>query len=78
MMELNEIVMKLIGPVNPVGETRTDDERFENLKQLCELVDSLVVIIDKVTPNERRHEFSMKRAGEYASNFLTHNLGIPE
>lgn len=74
-MELHDIVMKLIGPVIPIGETNTDEVRFENLKQLCKLVDTLVFEIDRVTAYMNQAEFSMKRAGEYADKFLT-DLGI--
>lgn len=76
-MELIDVVRKLIGPVDPVGETHTDNERFENLKQLTELVDYLVGDIDKVIVNKNRPEYSMKRAGEFAEHFLT-KLGIEE
>lgn len=72
-----EIVNKLIGPVRPVGETNTDNERFENLKNLCKLVDELVTEIDAVGCDFRdSYEFSVKRASEYASSFLTETIGI--
>ena len=32
-MELYEIVMKLVGPVQPVGETRADEQRPANMKK---------------------------------------------
>jgi len=71
-----DVVKKLIGPINPVGETNTDNERFENLKAMCELVDQLLTDIDDVAyKNKDRHELSMKRAGEYASKFYD-KIGI--
>lgn len=75
MIDNYEVVQKLIGPIKPVGEHHADEKRFENLKAMCELVDKLVTDIDEVIPNKNRIEASMKRAGEYADNFLT-NLGI--
>lgn len=36
-MELHEVVMKLVGPVMPAGETREDERRLENMKALTEL-----------------------------------------
>lgn len=70
-MELNDVVMKLIGPVNPVGETRTDEERFENLKRLIALVDELTDEIEGVaTSNRRSHEYSRKRAADLCDKFL--------
>ena len=41
-MTVHEIVNKLIGNINPVGETNTDNDRFENLKAKCELVNLLI------------------------------------
>lgn len=74
---IEQIVESLIGKINPVGETNTDNERFENLKQMCELVNILVGKIDDVSyKNKDSHEFSVKRASEYASDFLTNTLGI--
>ena len=32
-MDYYEVVKKLIGEVDPVGETHIDNERFENLKK---------------------------------------------
>lgn len=73
------IVMRIVGPINPVGETNTDGARFENLKALCELVNDLVTKIDTVAyENKDSYEFSRKRAGEYAEKFLTKTLGIVE
>lgn len=74
-MELIDVVRKLIGPVEPVGETRADDERYENLKALTALVDNLICEVRYVTENKSRHEFSMKRAGEHASKFLR-SIGV--
>ncbi len=31
-MTHKEIIMTLVGPINPIGETNTDEQRFENLK----------------------------------------------
>lgn len=78
-MELIDVVNKLVGKINPVGKTETDNERFENLKVLCDLTNCLVTAIDQVAyDNKDRYEYSMKRAGEYAKNFLTETLGIKE
>jgi len=77
-MEIKDVVMKLIGPVEPVGETNTDNARFEHLNELCGLVEDLVSEINRVCPNKDSYEYSVKRAGEYAYNFLYKRLGIEE
>jgi hypothetical protein len=77
-MELYDVVTKLVGPTDPVGETRADDECFENLKALTGLVDQLLTDIDRIAcANNGRPEFSMARAGKFCAEFLT-QLGIPE
>jgi hypothetical protein len=76
-MNYTEIVKKLVGDIHPLGETRTDDMRFENLKAMCELINNLVSEIDSVAyENNDRVEYSMKRAGQFAAKFLTDDLGI--
>lgn len=70
-MTLHEIVKKLVGRIDPVGETNTDNDRYENLKVMTELVDALLTDIDMVAMyNKNRQEFSRKRAGGFASKFL--------
>jgi len=78
-MTHHEIVKKLIGEIRPVGETNTDNERFENLKVMCDLVNNLILDIDDMAfTNKDAYQFSVKRASEYASNFLTKTVGIAE
>lgn len=67
-----KVVMKLMGPITPVGETTQDDERFENLKSMCDLVEKLIMGIEYVAhSNKDAYEFSKNRAGEYAQKFIT-------
>jgi hypothetical protein len=78
-MTNTEMVNKLIGEITPVGEANTDGERFENLKQMCELVNDLVTQIDEVAYTYKdRQEYSMKRASDFSSNFLSNKLGIAD
>lgn len=78
MIDLKEIVMKLNGPIEPVGESHTDEVRLNNLKNLCDLVEDLVGEIQQICPNKDRVEYSMKEAGKYAHAFLYKRLGIEE
>lgn len=71
--------MTLVGEIRPMGESNSDEVRFENLKCLCNLVDDLVGKIDDVSYRYKdSYESSVKRASEYADKFLTDNLGIKE
>lgn len=77
-MELFDIVLKLTGQVRPVGESHEDDRRFENLKELLELMKQLHVLVDDIaTTNKNRPEFSMSRAGKECDEYLNW-LGIEE
>lgn len=37
-MTTTEIVNKLIGPIDPLGDASRDPERLHNLKDMCKLV----------------------------------------
>ena len=78
-MTNTDVVKKLIGSINPVGESDTDDDRYESLKEMCVLVDNLITDIgDMAYSNKHSQEYSVKRAVKYASTFLTKTVGIAE
>lgn len=75
-MEIIDVVMKLTGPVDPIGETNTDAKRLENLKQLTSLTEELVCKIDKIAYEyQNNHQASMRLAAIHCSKFLA-SLGI--
>ena len=77
MSEINvyEVVKKLVGEINPVGETNIDDRRFENLKVMTELVDELLMdIADMGVRCFNNHQYSMKKASDFAINFLNEEI----
>ncbi len=69
--ETYNVVKKLAGEIQPVGETYQDDRRFENLKETVTLVELLLADIIKVTKGADRVEYSIQRAGKYAKEFLS-------
>ena len=69
-MNIYEVVTKLVGSIQPVGETNEDERRFENLKTMTNLISALLPDIENVVHCKDRVEFSIRRAGEYADNFL--------
>ena len=76
MIDYYETVKKLIGPIEPVGETNVDEVRMENLKAMTGMLDTLLGdIMDVARHNIGRTEYSMKQAGKHAHNFL-HSIGI--
>ena len=69
-MELDEIVMKLVGPVQPVGESGTDGQRLKSIFELTNLVDRLLGELSMAAQCADRHECSMRMIGEHARDFL--------
>jgi len=69
-MELKEIVQKLVGSIQPAGESHLDTQRLENLKIMCNLVEDLVYEINLVSKDKDRYESSMAVMGKYADKFL--------
>ena len=69
-MTIYDVVCKLVGAIDPIGETYTDNQRFENLKVMTGLVDRLIFNLAEVANNKKRVEYSMKKAGEFADKFL--------
>jgi hypothetical protein len=76
-MDIYAVVVKLAGPIMPVGETYEDERRLESLKELTKLVDKLISDIDEVGMLKNSPQYSRKKAGKYADKFLT-DLGIEE
>ena len=69
-MELYDVVKKLLGPIETVGETNTDEKRFANLEATVLLVDKLLCDINSVAQDKDCQEFSRSRSGKRADQFL--------
>ena len=65
-----EINKKLIGKIEPQGETNIDNERFDNLKEMIDLTFKLIDEIVLVARHSNRSEFSISRAGKEANEFI--------
>ncbi len=70
-MCLYDIVKKLTGPICPAGDSSVDEERYNNLKNLIYLVETLVFDIERVSDLKNSYEFSVSKAGKLAHGFLT-------
>lgn len=70
MIDLHELIEKVNGKIEPIGETHIDDSRFDNLQRLVKLVDKLIFDINEVAGLRDREQYSLKKAGQYAFNYL--------
>lgn len=66
-----DIVKKLVGNINPTGDSSRDGERLENLKTMCNLVEDLIGEIQFVTRDKDAYESSVKEIGQFAFKFLS-------
>jgi len=69
-----DVVKKLIGPIEPVGETYEDEVRLANLRETLEIAGVLIEEIMDVSANADRVEDSAKDIGKKAKKFLENLL----
>jgi len=69
--QLANILMTLIGEVEPIGETNTDNDRYQNLIQLEGVIEHLLEEIEKVAKYSDRVEYSMSKAGKQSVIWLS-------
>lgn len=70
-MTNHDVVKKLIGEIRPMGESNRDSERFENLKEMCHLVEMLLIDISDMEFTRRDDkQASVRKCGDYAAKFL--------
>ena len=65
-----DVVKRLCGFIDPVGDASVDETRMLNLKDTMKLVDGLVDDIIEVSKNSDRHEHSMNEMGKLSFDFL--------
>ena len=65
-----DIIKKLIGSVEPYGDSRIDEQRLENLNDMQILVEQLIRDIKSAASYSDRQEHSMHQIGLQAKMFL--------
>ena len=65
-MEISEVVRKIVGSIEPYGDTNIDNERFENLVTHASLVTELIADMIETAKYRNRPEYSMSNLGEHA------------
>ena len=67
---VEEVTTRLLGAIEPQGETNIDNVRHDNLKQTIELTESLIDKIILVARHKDAPEYSMSRSGKEANEFI--------
>lgn len=65
-----DVLKKLLGPIDPVGDSSVDEKRYKNLEATIDVVNQLLFDINHVAGNADRQEHSMQKAGKKAQSFL--------
>lgn len=68
--QISDMIMELIGEVEPIGETNEDNARFDNLIRLQNTVDILLDEVYSCCIYSERAEYSMKRSADTAIMWL--------
>lgn len=61
--EIADIVMKLIGEVEPVGVFDIDNKRFDNMILLMNVIDNLIDEIQLQVPSQTSYQDSVRKVG---------------
>lgn len=70
-MTHEETVKRIIGKIVPTSDANTDGDRLENLKNMCTLIEKLVVEVDHVATRFKDSPYDSEKAcGQYASDFI--------
>lgn len=64
-----EMIKRLIGEVEPIGDSAIDEKRLVNLKELCDLTGQLIFEINRIS-NMESDLHSVKQAADYARIFI--------
>lgn len=65
-MKRIDIIKKLIGEVEPYGDTNIDRERYDNLNMLGELTVDMVYMIGEVSKQKEHYAHSVSIMGKLA------------
>ena len=68
--QLVDILMRLNGDISPIGETYTDDTRFNNLIRLENTLDLILDEMYSVCKDAKHYEWSRQRAGKQAIEWM--------
>lgn len=69
-MELYEIVKKLVGNIEPYGDSNIDEQRLSNINNHIILTQALIRDLVDVAEFKNRLEFSIKKLGTVAYDGL--------
>lgn len=67
---VSEVVMKLVGPIEPIGASHVDEIRLNNLKHLTAVIDVLLREVSSVAGCRESRRASCRIAGLTAKRYL--------
>lgn len=75
---LYQVIMRLIGPIEPIGDPSTDQCRYNSLNRLLLTMEQLIIDIDELATKHKGSQIdSIRTIGHRCDQFLT-SLNIQE
>lgn len=72
-----DVVKKLVGPINPIGDSGEDARRYENIVHMSKVIEELVREMEYVVHSNRHaYEGSVRKSADFAEKFLKDDLQI--
>ena len=69
-IDIYAVVVKLIGPIRPMGSSEVDCIRLENIKKMTRLIDAMIADISSIAPDADSDMHSVALIGQHADDFL--------
>lgn len=69
-MEIEEILKRLFGRIEPWGETNEDNKRFENIENYKVALEFIINELSSASKFKDRPEYSMQKIGKECFNIL--------
>lgn len=69
-MSISDILGKLLGEIQPIGETNEDNKRYENIQNYYEALSYIISCLSIASQNKDRQEYSMQKIGKECYDIL--------
>ena len=69
-MSISEILKKLLGEIEPVGETNEDNKRFNNIQNYYETLSFILAQLSDASRYKDKPQASLQRIGEECYDIL--------
>ena len=69
-MEIEEILERLLGKIQPTGESREDEIRYKNIENYKKALNFIMSSLEKASLYSDKPQYSMQKIGKKCEKFL--------